>query len=42
MSRRVVITGATRGLGAALAQHCLDAGDHITTLCERSATTGGK
>jgi 3-oxoacyl-[acyl-carrier protein] reductase len=27
--RRVVITGATRGLGAALAKHHLDAGDYV-------------
>lgn len=28
--RRVVITGATRGLGLALAQHFLEAGDEVT------------
>ena len=38
MSRRVVITGATRGLGAALAQHCLDAGDEVVG-CGRTEPT---
>jgi 3-oxoacyl-[acyl-carrier protein] reductase len=38
MSRRVVITGATRGLGAALAQHCLAAGDEVVG-CGRSEPT---
>lgn len=38
MPRRVVITGATRGLGAALAQHCLEAGDEVVG-CGRSEPT---
>jgi 3-oxoacyl-[acyl-carrier protein] reductase len=35
--RRVVITGATRGLGLALAQHFLEAGDEVTG-CGRTAS----
>jgi 3-oxoacyl-[acyl-carrier protein] reductase len=35
--RRVLITGATRGIGAALVQHCLDAGDEVIG-CGRSTT----
>src|SRR4051812_14444678 len=34
--RHVLITGATRGLGAALAAHCLGAGD-VVVGCGRSA-----
>jgi 3-oxoacyl-[acyl-carrier protein] reductase len=33
--RRVLITGATRGIGEALVRHCLDAGDHVIG-CGRS------
>jgi len=36
--RLVVITGATRGLGAAIARHCLDGGDEVVG-CGRSEPT---
>ena len=36
--RHVLITGATRGLGQALVQHCLAAGDHVVG-CARSPSS---
>jgi len=37
-ARHVLITGATRGIGVALAEHCLAAGD-VVVGCGRSAPT---
>jgi len=36
--RRVLITGATRGIGEALAAHCLEAGDEVVG-CGRTAAS---
>ena len=36
--RHVLITGATRGIGLALVQHCLDAGDQVIG-CARTSST---
>jgi 3-oxoacyl-[acyl-carrier protein] reductase len=38
MARHVLITGATRGIGEALARFCLEAGDHVIG-CGRSASS---
>src|SRR5438067_2272795 len=38
MPRHVLITGASRGLGAALAEHCLGSGDWVVG-CGRSPST---
>ena len=38
MSRHVIITGASRGIGAAIAQHFIDLGDKVVGM-SRSGTT---
>ncbi|MBN8633104.1 MAG: SDR family NAD(P)-dependent oxidoreductase [Rhodobacterales bacterium] len=40
MTRRIVIAGASRGLGAAVARHCAAAGDDVVTLSRSAAAHG--
>jgi 3-oxoacyl-[acyl-carrier protein] reductase len=37
VSRHVIVTGASRGIGSAIAQHFIDAGDHVVAF-SRSGT----
>jgi NAD(P)-dependent dehydrogenase (short-subunit alcohol dehydrogenase family) len=41
MSRHVVITGASRGIGAAIAQHFIDSGDTVVALSRSGAAPDG-
>jgi NAD(P)-dependent dehydrogenase (short-subunit alcohol dehydrogenase family) len=41
MSRHIVVTGASRGIGAAIAQHFIDAGDQVVALSRSGVAPEG-